>query len=86
MSCIFFLLYLFEIRDDILRVLYQNIYYADHAYKVQRLFLRLVKYGYKSLLRQPYRGVLKNRCSENIQQIYRRIPMPKIDLIKVAIK
>ena len=27
--------------------------------------------------KQPSGGVLKKRCSENIQQIYRRTPMPK---------
>ena len=27
--------------------------------------------------KQPSRGVLKKRCSENMQQIYRRTPMPK---------
>ena len=26
---------------------------------------------------QPFRGVLEKKCSENMQQIYRRIPMPK---------
>ena len=26
------------------------------------------------------RGVLRKRCSENMQQIYRRTPMPKCDL------
>ena len=30
------------------------------------------------------RGVLKKRCSENIQQMYRRTPMPKCDFNKVA--
>ena len=29
--------------------------------------------------KQPPRGVLKKRYSENMQQIYRRIPMPKGD-------
>ena len=29
--------------------------------------------------KQPPRGVLKKRCSENMQQIYRRTPMPKYD-------
>ena len=33
---------------------------------------------------QPSRGVLKKRCSENMQQIYRRIPMPKCNFNKVA--
>ena len=31
-----------------------------------------------------FRGVLRKRCSENIHQIYRRTPMPKSDLDKVA--
>ena len=30
--------------------------------------------------KQPSRGVFKKRCSENMQQIYRRTPMPKCDL------
>ena len=30
-----------------------------------------------SLKKQPSRGVLKKRCSENMQLIYRRTPMPK---------
>ena len=30
------------------------------------------------------RGILTKRCSENMQQIYRRIPMPKCDFNKVA--
>ena len=34
--------------------------------------------------KQPTRGVLKKRCSENMQQIYRRTPMPKCDFSKVA--
>ena len=32
----------------------------------------------------PSRGVLKKRCSENIQQSYSRTPMPKCDFNKVA--
>ena len=31
-------------------------------------------------------GVLKKRCSENMQQIYRRTPMPKCDFNKVALQ
>ena len=34
--------------------------------------------------KQPSRGVLRKRCSENMQQIYRRTPMPKCDFNKVA--
>ena len=35
-------------------------------------------------LKQPPRCVLSKRCSENMQQIYRRTPMPKCDFNKVA--
>ena len=38
----------------------------------------------KHLQKQPLRCVLQKRCSENIQQIYRRTPMPKCDFNKVA--
>ena len=34
--------------------------------------------------KQPFRGVLLKRCSENMQQTYRRTPMSKCDLNKVA--
>ena len=36
--------------------------------------------------KQPVRGVLLKRCSENMQQIYRRTPMPKCDFNKVALQ
>ena len=38
----------------------------------------------KIIQKQPSRGVLKKRRSENMQQIYRRTPMPKYDFNKVA--
>ena len=34
--------------------------------------------------KQSVRGVLRKRCSENMQQIYRRTPMPTFDFNKVA--
>ena len=34
--------------------------------------------------KQPSGGVLMKRCSENMQQIYRRAPMPKWDFNKVC--
>ena len=41
--------------------------------------------GLKSnIQKQPLRGVLKKRCSENMQQIYRRISIPTFDFNKVA--
>ena len=36
--------------------------------------------------KQPPRGVLRKRCSESIQQIYRRAPMLKCNFNKVARK
>ena len=37
-----------------------------------------------SIQKQPSRGTLRKRCSENMQQMYRRTPMPKCDFNKVA--
>ena len=34
--------------------------------------------------KQPARGVPRKRCSENMQQIYRRKPMPKRDFNKAG--
>ena len=38
------------------------------------------------LQKQPPRGVLIKMCSENMQQIYRRTPMPKCYFNKVALQ
>ena len=37
------------------------------------------------LQKQLTRGVLDKRCSENMQQIYRRTLMPNYDINKVAL-
>ena len=34
--------------------------------------------------KQPFTGVLIKRCSENMQQIYRKTPMPKCEFNKVG--
>ena len=36
--------------------------------------------------KQPSRGALSKRCSENMQQIYRRTPMMKCDFNKFAMQ
>ena len=36
--------------------------------------------------KQPSRGILRRRHSENMQQIYMRTPIPKCDFNKVALK
>ena len=37
------------------------------------------------LQKQPSRGVLRKRCSGNMQQIYRRTPMPKRDFNNIFV-
>ena len=56
---------------------------------MKRRFVRfIVSYKFSQLrrnnIRQSCRGVHEKRCSENMQQIYRRTPMPKSDFNKVA--
>ena len=36
--------------------------------------------------KQPSKGVLRKRCPENKQQIYRRTPMPKCDFNKFVLQ
>ena len=50
--------------------------------KLREIFGTMVKTF--QLPRQLSRGVLKKRCSENMQQIYRGALMPKCDFNKVA--
>ena len=38
----------------------------------------------KKKQKQPSRGVPLKKCSENMQQIYRKTPMPKCNFNKVA--
>ena len=39
-----------------------------------------------ALHKQLSRGVLRKKCSENMQQIYKRTPMPKCDFNKLALQ
>ena len=50
-----------------------------HSWKVS-------KSCFYNSLEQPFRGALIKRCSENMQQIYRRTPMPKCNFNKVAMQ
>ena len=43
-------------------------------------YVKYISYGQAHL----FRGVLSTSCSENMQQIYKRTPMPKCDFNKVA--
>ena len=37
-----------------------------------------------NIQKQPSRGVLMKKCSENMQKIYRKVPMSKWDFNKVT--
>ena len=56
---------------------------ADYSKKYVAFLIRYIRYLYM-LQKQPPGGVLSKRCSENVQQIYRRAPMRKCDFNKVA--
>ena len=51
-----------------------------------KIILLLWKDLFLLIQKQLLRGVLRKRCSENIQPIYRRIPMPKCDFNKVDLQ
>ena len=71
-SAIFFKVYLVKLFSKLLQII--DILNLD-------LLLENLKI---SRQKQPPRGVPRKRCSENMQQIYRRKPMPKCDFNKDA--
>ena len=59
-------------------VLLQNI-------KINNFYIHIKSWSIFDILqKQSFRGVLIKRCSEKMQQIYRRTPMPKCDFNKFA--
>ena len=46
----------------------------------------LIPKSFSQKEKQPHGGVVIKGCSENMQQIFRRIPMPKCDFNKVALQ
>ena len=54
--------------------------------EINRLISSIKSLYRENLQKQSARAVLKKRCSENMQQIYRRAPMLKCDFSKVAKK
>ena len=62
------------IKPRISKKLYKNIFT-----KCQEHY-----HNYMWLQKQTLRGVLRKRCSENMQQVYRKTPMPKCNFNKVA--
>ena len=53
-------------------------------YSIAQDFFLSIKFLF--LEKQWSRGALRKMCSENMQQIYRRKPIPKCDFNKVALK
>ena len=62
----------------------KHIYYQQHNIKTKCWIHFKSKSQSLFLQKQPPKGVSRKRCSENMQQIYRRTPMPKCDFNKVA--
>ena len=58
--------------------------YCRLAYSKWRTISVSILHKSKKSKKQPYRGVLKKRSPENMQQIYRRTPMSKCDFNKVV--
>ena len=53
-------------------------------FKKQLFLLFQIRNGQSNSQKQPPRGVPRKRCSENMQQIYRRAPLPKCNFNKVS--
>ena len=54
------------------------------SYLSSKLSLLCKRFNKCSVQKQPSTGVLRKRCSENMQQIYRGAPIPKCDFNKVS--
>ena len=72
-------------------LLFKTYLIIRHRKKIRKQFknnkLRIIAPTWNDefeLQKQPPRGVLRKRCSENIQEIYRRTPVQKCDFKKVA--
>ena len=55
-----------------------------HLHKNVLKFLNFIFMNLKLLQKHPFRNILEESCSKNMQQIYRETPMPKCDFNKVA--
>ena len=57
----------------------------NHQMKTNTRFLKSVELSeFLIFSKHPFRGFLIKRCSENMQQIYRRTPMSKCGFNEVA--
>ena len=74
----------FPSRSTYFHVLPIRLHIIANLKDVLILFISVVEFTFYSSQKQPSRGILRKKCSENMQQIYRRTPMPKYDFNKVA--
>ena len=65
---------------------YKYFKYSQQGCLFSLLFYLCNLYLLKKKQKLSSRGVLRERCSENLQQMYRRTPMPKCDFSKVALQ
>ena len=83
----FYMVWVFTERHFRRDLSYLIVYLSTiNSLSVCLLFCYHLMFLMSSAQKQTSRGVLRKRCSENIQQIYRRTPMPKCDFNKVATK
>ena len=65
------------------------IYCPQYIYLVIHIYLGyswrvIILLTLVTIQNQPSRGFLRKRCTENMQEIYRRTPIPKCDFNKVT--
>ena len=76
-----------KIHSRSLKEIAINFLYIIHTSKSPKSVSgKFLFYDYLFTHKQPSRRVLKKSCSENMQQIYRRTPMPKCDVNKVVLQ
>ena len=83
----FFIVSLLLLLWDIGQYMYCNCFSGRDVIKFElKLLFPIMPFFYmnKKMLKQN--KALVRRCSENIQQIYRKTPMPKCDLNKVSLR
>ena len=74
------------IRIDMLHCFHQSIgLMMERQLSLLRSETNYYQNPHWTLQKQPPRGVPRKRCSENMQQIYRRTSIPKCDFNKVAL-
>ena len=81
-----------------IRICYRHTYMMKliwskfhHSFRMAVCLVKFDNYMIKwvqmtKVQKQPSRGVFKKRCSEDMQHIYRRTPMPKSNFNKVAMQ